>query len=76
MRQIEQRLTTLRPVEAAVGLLRQSGTFSPDEGADPTEISVMITSPNLFDVLGVSPVLGRGFTATAGSCSISQSMAR
>jgi putative ABC transport system permease protein len=50
-------------VEAAVGLLRQSATFSPEEGADPTEIGVMITSPNLFDVLGVHPVLGRGFAA-------------
>jgi putative ABC transport system permease protein len=51
-------------IEAAVGLRRQSATFSPDEGANPTEIDVMIASPNLFDVLGVHPVLGRGFAAT------------
>ena len=49
-------------IEEAVGLLRQLTTFSPRDGADPTEIPVMVTSPNLFDVLGVAPALGRGFT--------------
>ena len=51
-------------IESAVGLLRQSSTFSLEEGANPTEIGVMITSPNLFDVLGVHPMLGRGFAAS------------
>ena len=48
-------------IEDAVGLLRQSAIFAVREGTPPTEIGVMITSPNLFDVLGVQPALGRGF---------------
>ena len=48
-------------IEDAVGLLRQQATFSEKEGGDPMEIAVMLTSPNLFDVLGVQPALGRGF---------------
>src|SRR5213594_2486179 len=32
------------------------------EGAEPTEIAVMVTSPNLFDLLGVEPAMGRGFS--------------
>ena len=48
-------------IEGASGLLRQLMTFSAREGADATEIAVMIASPNLFDVLGAQPALGRGF---------------
>jgi putative ABC transport system permease protein len=48
-------------IEDAVGVARQLTTFSVQEGAEPTEISVLVTSPNLFEVLGVEPVLGRGF---------------
>src|SRR5262245_47425898 len=48
-------------IQDAVGLGRQLGTFSVLEGTDPTEIAVMVTSPNLFELLGVRPVLGRGF---------------
>ena len=48
-------------IEDAVGLGRGLMTFSPREGADPTEIAVMVASPNLFEVLGVPPALGRGF---------------
>jgi putative ABC transport system permease protein len=48
-------------IEDAAGLLRQLATFSPPDGAEPTEIAVMITSPNLFRLLGVEPFLGRGF---------------
>jgi putative ABC transport system permease protein len=50
-------------IEGAVGLLRQLTTFSARDDADPTEIAVMVTSPNLFDVLGVAPAIGRGFAA-------------
>lgn len=50
-------------IEAAVGLGRQMSTISRREGDEPSEIGVMSTTPNLFDVLGVSPVLGRGFAA-------------
>jgi putative ABC transport system permease protein len=49
------------PIEDAAGVLRQLMTFSPREGTDQTEIAVMVTSPNLFDLLGVAPTLGRGF---------------
>lgn len=50
-------------IESASGLQRQLTTFSPREGAPPTEIGVMLTSPNLFELLGAAPVLGRGFAA-------------
>lgn len=49
------------PIDGAVGLLRQLTTFAVREGTDPTEIAVMVSSPNLFDLLGVQPALGRGF---------------
>jgi putative ABC transport system permease protein len=48
-------------IEDAAGLLRQRATFSPWAGTEPTEIAVMVTSPNLFRLLGVEPILGRGF---------------
>jgi putative ABC transport system permease protein len=48
-------------IQSAAGLLRQLTTFAVREGTDPTEIAVMVTSPNLFDLLGVQPSLGRGF---------------
>ena len=50
-------------IEGAAGLGRQLSTFSVSESADPTEIAVITASPNLFDLLGVSPMLGRGFAA-------------
>jgi putative ABC transport system permease protein len=37
------------------------GIFSLREGADPSEIAVTVTSPNLFEMLGVTPALGRTF---------------
>ena len=49
-------------IEAAAGLLGQRPLLSTREGADPIEINAMVTSPNLFDMLGVRPALGRGFT--------------
>jgi putative ABC transport system permease protein len=48
-------------IEDAAGLGRQLTTFSVRESADPMQIAVMITSPNLFELLGVQPALGRGF---------------
>jgi len=53
-------------IDDAAALQRQLTTFSIREGAEPTEISVMATSPNLFDLLGVPPVLGRGFARNEG----------
>ncbi len=37
------------------------GVFALREGAEPMEIAVTRTSPNLFDLLGVAPALGRSF---------------
>src|SRR5262245_15393437 len=37
------------------------GVFALREGAEPMEIAVTRTSPNLFDLLGVAPALGRRF---------------
>jgi putative ABC transport system permease protein len=37
------------------------GIFSLREGAEPMEIAVTWTSPNLFHLLGVAPALGRSF---------------
>jgi putative ABC transport system permease protein len=48
-------------IEAAAGLLSQPFLLAPREGADPIEVNVTTTSPNLFDLLGVRPALGRGF---------------
>ena len=42
------------------------GIFSLREGADPMEIAVTRTSPNLFQLLGVAPALGRGFAPGEG----------
>ena len=50
-------------IEDAVGLGRQLATFSLRADTDPTEISVITASPNVFAVLGVAPALGRGFAA-------------
>jgi putative ABC transport system permease protein len=48
-------------IENAAGLGRQLATFAVREGADPIEIPVMTTTPNLFELLGVQPAVGRGF---------------
>jgi putative ABC transport system permease protein len=48
-------------IEGATGLGRQLSTFAARETDDPMEISVITASPNIFDLLGVSPMLGRGF---------------
>jgi len=53
-----------RQIVGAVGLKPfLGGIFSLREGADPMEIAATWTTPNLFDVLGVSPAIGRGFSA-------------
>ncbi|HKH74643.1 MAG TPA: ADOP family duplicated permease [Vicinamibacterales bacterium] len=49
-------------IEEAAGLLRQQSLLSMREGANPIEIASTVTTPNLFDVLGVRPAMGRGFT--------------
>lgn len=49
-------------IEDAAGLQPfLGGIFALREGAEPMEIAVTRTSPNLFHLLGVAPALGRGF---------------
>jgi putative ABC transport system permease protein len=49
-------------IEAAAGLQPMlGGIFSLREGAEPMEIAVTRATPNLFQLLGVAPALGRGF---------------
>lgn len=49
-------------IEAAAGLQPfLGGIFAPRDGAETMEIAVTWTTPNLFELLGVAPALGRGF---------------
>jgi putative ABC transport system permease protein len=49
-------------IQEAVGMQRcLCGTFALSEQSETMEITVTMTSPNLFRVLGVEPVMGRGF---------------
>jgi putative ABC transport system permease protein len=48
-------------IEGGAGLRRELATFSERDSTDPMQIAVMVTSPNLFELLGVQPALGRGF---------------
>lgn len=54
------------PIEAAVGTRIVRSTFTVDDRTDPAEIAVLATTPNLFDVLGVHPAIGRGFAPNEG----------
>jgi putative ABC transport system permease protein len=45
----------------AAGMLLGNWTLSSSDDADPFEVPIVAASPNLFDLLGVQPVLGRGF---------------
>jgi putative ABC transport system permease protein len=49
------------PVEAVVGMSRGLTTLAATAGAEPEEIPFIVSSPELFDVLGVQPMLGRTF---------------
>ena len=49
-------------IEDAAGLQRfLGGIFALREGSEPIEIAVSRATPNLFELLGVSPALGRAF---------------
>lgn len=48
-------------IEDAAGLQRESVTLGGGEGGEPQEVARMESTPNLFDLLGVRPALGRGF---------------
>lgn len=49
-------------IEGAAGLLRTQPTLTSGAAADPRETPVMVTTPNLFDLLGTRAALGRLFT--------------
>ena len=53
-------------IEDAVALRSGGFTLTGDTDERPTEIDVMLTTPNLFGVLGVEPSLGRGFAPDEG----------
>jgi putative ABC transport system permease protein len=48
--------------EGATGMTLGNSTVSSSDDADPFEIPVLSSSPNLFELLGVQPMLGRGFS--------------
>src|SRR5262249_44236258 len=50
-------------IESAVGMQLSVPTLSLRADGEPLQTLMMLTSPNLFDVLGVAPILGRGFDA-------------
>jgi len=53
-------------IEDAAALRVGQMSLSGRDDMNPVEIAVMATSPNLFDLLGVEPELGRGFAADEG----------
>jgi putative ABC transport system permease protein len=48
-------------IEDAAALQRQRSTLTAGAGIDPMEVDIMTTTPNLFEVLGMRPELGRVF---------------
>jgi putative ABC transport system permease protein len=50
-------------IEAATGLQLSVPTLSARPDGEPLQALMLLTSPNVFDVLGVVPRLGRGFAA-------------
>jgi predicted permease len=49
-------------IEAAAGMQLFGPTLSATRDGEPLQISLMTLSPNLFDLLGAAPALGRSFT--------------
>jgi putative ABC transport system permease protein len=50
-------------IEDAAGLQLSVPTLSARPDGEPLQALMLLTSPNLFDLLGVVPILGRGFAA-------------
>jgi putative ABC transport system permease protein len=49
------------PIQAAVGMSRTLTTLAATPDAEPVEIPLLVSTAELFDVLGVEPLLGRTF---------------
>ena len=50
-------------IAGAVGLHRATATISDGRGGEPEELALSVSTPELFELLGVPPALGRGFAA-------------
>ena len=50
-------------IERAVGLQLSVPTLSARSDGEPLQTLMLLTSPHLFELLGVTPMLGRGFAA-------------
>lgn len=50
--------------DAIAGVRGGSVNLSSRDGGEPEELQVNLTSSNFFDLLGVQPMLGRGFAAS------------
>jgi putative ABC transport system permease protein len=50
-------------IESVAGMQLVAPTFSAGPDSEPLQVTAMLTSPNLFDLLGVAPAFGRVFTA-------------
>ena len=53
-------------IEGAVGLRTERMTMTHGAGGEPAEVPVMLSTPNLFSVLGVRLARGRGFAPNEG----------
>jgi putative ABC transport system permease protein len=54
-------LAAMRPLDSAL-----TDDCAPGAGCEPERVKAYVVSPNLFDLLGVSPSRGRGFTRADG----------
>jgi putative ABC transport system permease protein len=53
-------------IEGAVGLRTERMTMTHGTDGEPAEVPIMLSTPNLFRVLGVQPARGRGFAPNEG----------
>jgi putative ABC transport system permease protein len=58
------------PVEAAAGFNCGNGAIPSTDNRDAFHINSMVSPPNLFEVLGVHPAMGRGFRQEEGNLPI------
>jgi putative ABC transport system permease protein len=50
-------------IEGAVGLRRRTVTLAAGGAGEPREIALMVSTSDLFTLLGAEPIIGRGFAA-------------